>query len=39
MKLVNGLFFQTALSEIPGPGLGATIPSAFTITLRSIAIF
>jgi porin len=39
MKLVNGIFFQTALTEIPNPGLSASFPSAFAITLRVIALF
>jgi porin len=39
MKLVDGAFFQTALTEIPTPGQRATIPNAFTITLRLIFLF
>ncbi len=34
MKVVNGIFFQTALSEIPTPGQGPYIPNAFAVTLR-----
>ena len=39
MKLVNGWFFQTALSEIPTPGQSASIPNALALTLRVIVLF
>ena len=39
MKLVNGCFFQTALTEIPTPGQSASIPGALALSLRLIALF
>jgi porin len=39
MKLANGWFFQTTLTEIPTPGIRATVPSAFTISLQLIVLF
>jgi porin len=39
MKLVNGCFFQTALTEIPTPGQSASIPNALALTLRLIVLF
>ena len=39
MKLGNGLFFQTALTEIPNPGQNQAIPNALALTLRMIALF
>jgi carbohydrate-selective porin OprB len=39
MMLAKGLFFQTALTEIPNPGQNEAIPNAFALTLRVIALF
>jgi porin len=39
MMVTKGLFFQTALTEIPDPGQHAGIPSAFALTLRLITLF
>lgn len=39
MKLVNGCFFQTALTEIPTPGQSASIPNALALSLRVIVLF
>jgi hypothetical protein len=38
MMLAKGLFFQTALTEIPTPGQNARIPSALTLTLRPLSM-
>jgi porin len=38
MKIVNGWFFQTALTEIPTPAQ-ATAPNALALTLRVIVLF
>jgi hypothetical protein len=38
MKIVNGCFFQTALTEIPTPAQH-TASNAFAITLRVIVLF
>ncbi len=38
-KLVNGWFFQTALTEIPTPGQAASIPNALALTLRVLVLF
>jgi porin len=34
MKLVNGWFFQTSLTEIPTPGERGSIPNALALTFR-----
>ncbi|APW61093.1 carbohydrate porin [Paludisphaera borealis] len=39
MKLVNGVFAQTALTDIPTPGQNATLPNALAISFRIIALF
>jgi porin len=39
MKLVDGVFAQTALTEIPTPGMNAQIPNALAISFRIIALF
>ena len=45
MKLVDGWFFQTTLTDIPTPGIppekghGTSFPNAFTITLRLTVLF
>jgi porin len=39
MFIRDGVFFQTALTEIPNPGQNASIPSAFTISMRMIVLF
>jgi hypothetical protein len=37
--LRKGIFFQTALSEIPDPGQNEAIPNAFALTLWLITLF
>ena len=37
--LSKGLFFQTALTDIPTPGQNQSIPNAFALTFRMIALF
>jgi porin len=39
MKLVNGVFAQTAVTDIPTPGQNAALPNAFAISFRIIALF
>jgi porin len=39
MKVVNGVFFQTALSDIPTPGQGPNIQNALALTLRLTVLF
>jgi porin len=39
MKIVNGWFFQAALTDIPTPGLNASIPNALALTLRVTVLF
>jgi porin len=39
MKLVDGWFFQTTLTDIPTPGERATIPNAIAITFRLTVLF
>ena len=38
-KLVNGIFAQTALTDIPTPGQSAMLPNALAISFRIIALF
>lgn len=39
MKLFDGAFFQTTLTEIPTPGQNAAIPNALALTFRIIVLF
>lgn len=39
MKLADGWFAQTTLTDIPTPGVNAAIPNAFTINFRLIVLF
>lgn len=45
MKLVNGIFFQTNLTDIPTPGISAesghrvAFPNALALTLRLTVLF
>jgi porin len=39
MKLADGWFFQTVLTDIPNPGINAALPNAFGITLRLTVLF
>lgn len=39
MFIRDGVFAQTALTEIPNPGQNATIPAAFAISMRMIVLF
>jgi porin len=39
MKVVNGVFFQTALSDIPTPGQGPNLQNAVALTLRITVLF
>ena len=39
VPLVNGVFAQTALTDIPTPGQNATLPNALAISFRIIALF
>ncbi len=39
MRIVDGLFFQTTLTDVPNPGVKSSIPNALTINFRTIAIF
>ena len=39
MKIVNGIFAQAALTEIPTPGIGPNTPNALAITLRLTVLF
>lgn len=39
MELADGCFFQSALTDIPNPGISASFPNAFAITFRVITLF
>jgi hypothetical protein len=39
MKLADGCFFQTTLTDIPTPGMNPSIPNALAITFRLILLF
>lgn len=39
MKVIDGIFFQTTLTDIPTPGENVSIPNAFTIDFRVITLF
>jgi porin len=39
MKLIDGVFFQTTLTDIPTPGQNASLPNALALTLRLIVLF
>ena len=39
MKIVNGIFAQAVLTDIPTPGIGANTPNALAITLRLTVLF
>jgi carbohydrate-selective porin OprB len=39
MKIMNGSFFQAALTEIRTPGLSGSLPNALAVTLRMTVLF
>jgi hypothetical protein len=39
MELANGWFFQTTLTDIPTPGMHASIPNTFAITFHLTVLF
>jgi porin len=39
MKIVDGFFFQTTLTDIPNPGMNEVFPNALAITFRLITLF
>ena len=39
MKVVNGVFFQTALTDIPTPGQGPNLQNAVAVTMRITVLF
>jgi hypothetical protein len=39
MKVLDGCFFQAALTDLPTPGENASLPNALAITLRFTVLF
>jgi len=39
MKVVDGVFFQTTLTDIPNPGQSTVIPNALALTFRIVVLF
>ena len=38
-ELTSGVFFQTAITDIPNPGMSASFPNAFAITFQVLTLF
>jgi porin len=38
-EVASGVYFQTAITDIPNPGISPSFPNAFAITFRLISLF